>query len=793
MASLLRPLTTGALWLAALGSLLGVTIAACSPGSEISSSTGATTGSGSQGGGGDGGSLTVSSSSSTTGGGEGGQGGVSACPPDADGDDIPDGVEGKDADVDTDGDGTADYLDDDSDGDSIPDAYEGQTQSVGCNAPLDSDDDGTPDFRDTDSDENGLPDALEVYPDGTAYDPARPAPNPADTDADGIPDYADPDNDGDSLPDTVELEAGAAADSDADGLPDLDDLDSDDDSIADKFEGLADPDIDGLPAFRDPDSDGDGLDDACEAGPGLTLADPPPDTDSDGKYDSLDLDADGDGLYDADEDKNLDCVLDADETDPKNADSDGDGTSDFIEVVLGSNARDPLETPGTLGKYYFVLPYLEAAIPQENIVPLKTNLNQGDVAFLVDTTATMGGEIQNLKNGMSTIVQNLHTSIPDLAVGVAGFDDFPSGLYGNVGDQPFYVAGPKGFVSTAVADNLAAILTLNVHDGGDFPESQVAAMHRALTDQFLLWDTGQLAPTGAPGGTFGSLHFRSSALPILIAITDAAFHNGRRVSNALLHDPYSFNGQPPFPTPTVDTLVTAMNAKGARFIGVSCKDGSRAGTDPYEDMAYLTEQVASTVSPSAFGGVLCGTGLAGTLLPPDGPATADDPGGTCRLVFDASTNGTGVSESVVNGVQALLKSIKLDLRPLAAPGAGPIDAVDTFIESIAVNASGGNDEAEPGTPCIALNAVAQLDDLWSGPKGLVNIQDAVNETALGVTPSQKVCFKILPKPNTTLPQGPTAQVFKATLTIKARNGAAPVELVLGTPRDLLFVVPPAPQ
>ena len=790
---MLRPLATSALWLTALGSLLGVTLAACSPGSDISSSTGATTGSGSQGGGGDGGSLTVSSSSSRAGG-EGGQGGVSACPPDADGDDLPAAVEGKDANVDTDGDGAADYLDDDSDGDSIPDAYEGQTKSVGCNAPLDSDSDGKPDFRDTDSDDNGLPDALEVYPDGTAYDPARPAPNPADTDGDGIPDYVDPDNDGDSLPDTVELDAGAAVDSDLDGVPDLDDLDSDDDTIADTFEGLADPDADGLPAFRDPDSDGDGLDDACEAGPGLTLADPPPDTDSDGKYDSLDLDADGDGLYDAEEDANLDCVLDADETDPKDADSDDDGTSDFIEVVLESNARDPLETPGTLGKYYFVLPYLEAAIPPENIVPLKTNLNHGDVDFLVDTTATMGGDIQNLKSGMSTIVQSLHTSIPDLAVGVAGFDDFPSGLYGNVGDQPFYVAGPKGFVSTAVADNLAAILTLNVHDGGDFPESQIAAMHRALTDQFLIWDTGQLAPTGAPSGTFGSLHFRNGALPILVAVTDAAFHNGRRVSNAIqLHDPYSFNGQPPFPTPTVDTLVTAMNAKGARFIGVSCKDGSRGGTDPYEDMAYLTEQVASTVSPSAFGGILCGTGLAGTLLPPDGPATADDPGGTCRLVFDASTNGTGVSESVVNGVQALLKSIKLDLRPLAAPGADPIDAVDTFIESIAVNASGGNDEAEPGTPCIALNAVAQLDDLWSGPKGLVNVQDAVNETALGVTPSQKVCFKIVVKPNTTLPQGPTAQVFKATLTIKARNGAAPVELVLGTPRDVLFVVPPAPQ
>ncbi len=87
----------------------------------------------------------------------------------------------------------------------------------------------------------------------------------------------------------------------------------------------------------------------------------------------------------------------------------------------------------------------------------------------------------------------------------------------------------------------------------------------------------------------------------------------------------------------------------------------------------------------------------------------------------------------------------------------------------------------------------QLTDIWSGPKGLIKVQDAVNETALGVTPTQKVCFKILPKPNTTILQTTSAQVFKAVLTVKARNGAAPTELVLGSPREIVFVVPPAPQ
>src|SRR5262249_24080282 len=104
------------------------------------------------------------------------------------------------------------------------------------------------------------------------------------------------------------------------------------------------------------------------------------------------------------------------------------------------------------GKYYFVLPYQQSPSPAENNVPLKTDLDRGDVAFLVDTTGTMGGEIQNLRDGISALIQQLHAAIPDLGIGVAGFDDFPNGANGTVAiDLPFYVAGPTGFVSTSSA------------------------------------------------------------------------------------------------------------------------------------------------------------------------------------------------------------------------------------------------------------------------------------------------------------------------------------------------------
>ncbi len=70
-------------------------------------------------------------------------------PPDADGDGIPDSVEG---DEDPDHDGIPNYLDLDSDGDGMPDVLEGT---------VDSDNDGIPDYLDLDSDNDGMPDHWE--------------------------------------------------------------------------------------------------------------------------------------------------------------------------------------------------------------------------------------------------------------------------------------------------------------------------------------------------------------------------------------------------------------------------------------------------------------------------------------------------------------------------------------------------------------------------------------------------------------------------------------------------------
>ncbi len=159
------------------------------------------------------------------------------------------------------------YLYRDSDADGINDIVEGE---------LDSDGDGTPDYLDTDSDNDGIPDATEGDWHSDEYS------NNPDT----IPNYLDDDSDGDTIPDIVE----GTLDSDSDGTLDFLDRDSDGDSLSDEFEGYDDPDGDGAPNYLDEDSDGDGIRDSSEwTG----------DFDGDGIPDFLDEDSDNDGIPDS--------------------------------------------------------------------------------------------------------------------------------------------------------------------------------------------------------------------------------------------------------------------------------------------------------------------------------------------------------------------------------------------------------------------------------------------------------------------------------------------------------------
>ncbi len=804
-----------ALWIALLA---GTALGACSGGADSpppsTGGAGGTSGVEDGGGGsaadaaggssGTSGTSGVGGSSGSSGSGDAADAGPVACPPDADGDNIPDDIEGRAEGRDSDGDGTPDYLDTDSDGDTVPDLLEADTANVGCNVPLDSDGDGIPNHLDTDSDGNGIDDRDEVYPDGAPYDPSRP---PADTDGDGTPDLFDPDNDGDTLDDVDELVGGKGVDTDGDGFDDHNDFDSDGDTIGDEFEGTGDMDGDGKPNFRDLDSDADTVPDRCEAGVNHDPKKPPADSDSDGRYDFLDIDSDNEGVRDGLEDKNGNCQVDLEETDRTRADTDTDGANDLIEQVLdtdptcGTPGMNPLKacTPGEAGRYWFEMPYRQTPIPETQDVVLKTNLNKGDIAFVVDTTGTMGGAILDIRARLVNIMNEIKKEVPEAHFGILGHDDYPLAPYGTPTDRPVWLpSGTDAYLTSDSTKTLAAVAALTTGNGADLPEAQIPALYKAIEDTLLAWPTGSQNTFG-PGGAFGGLGFRSDALPILISITDQSFHNGRFVGSSTLHDTYSFNGAGAGAPPTVDDLISKMNSRGAKYIGIALDDGgpARSNKDPYRDMATITDATNSVVPASAFGSSQCLTDIGGLPLMQDYPPSPQIPT-KCRLIFSAFRNGVGVGNTVVEGVKALLRGIQLEVRVLASndlafsqpPG---IVAIDDFIDYIEVYAPGQiEDPSAPGELCESLD-LGTLRDSWQTPYGLTAGPDSYNETASDVIPGIRVCFRIFPKDNVVYAQTNQVQFARAFLAVKAKNVGQTEELDVGEPRAVFFVIPPTPQ
>ena len=766
---------------------------------------------------------------------------IPGCGFDSDVDGITDDIEGKGKgplgkDIDTDGDGTPDFLDLDSDNDTIPDAVEWITS--GCDVPFadsnDADGDGTPNFQDLDSDANGMLDKDEACP--PASMPGAPAgctgAKPSDFEGDGVGDWVDFDNDNDGhdgklgLEDKYEVVDGSGTyvgliDTDGDKVFDLYDVDSDGDFIADLDDGIADPDSDGKANFRDTDSEADGVGDACEARAkaapvAADLKLPVIDTDGDGTPDYTDKDTDADLLVDGLEDKNGNCLVDSGETDRLKADTDGDGVSDMVEVTLVSEAcaTDPTCTPGKLGMFYFIEPYSTdgsaAPTPTKSTLALSTTLNNGDVGFVVDTTYSMSGEISNLKSSLATtIIPALAAKIPNLGVGVAGHDDVPNNTYGDCAALPPFTSRPDtvwyqpaGFIvdvssgGTTIPAGVTAAQTevngLNLGNGDDTPEAQVLALVHGIDGSAISWPAaggcaaGSIALDDGDGGvtTFGAFHFRTKALPIIVEITDAPWHNGITAGSTTVHDAYSFS------TFKSSDLVSKMNAIGAKFIGVAADNGGRAaggpGGNPYLDEAYVTDNTGSNVATTAFTGCAAGkccTGVSGAAIAPDGP------GGTCRSVYSINTTGTGLGSSIVDGVFALLATIKFDVYVQAYNDpAATIDVVGDFMQKVEPNPAGGTDPVT-GSVCVTIPLLGGMADKWTGPKAVVAGADGTNDTILGVNPGNYYCFDVVPKANTTVAATTTVQTFTAWLRVLAQKPTGGT-FSLGKDRQVLFLVPP---
>lgn len=345
--------------------------------------------------------------------------------------------------VNTDGTTGADYIDTDADGDTVPDVVEGDNDDKSQYGDWDTDNDNDPTDETgytTDSDADGLRDLFDNVASNTSANVTGSNSDGMDSDADGTWDFQDTDDDGDgaltSAEDTQVVDgdptndfaAGGTPvpdylfgnpDNDGDGVNDVADLDSDNDGIVDSTEdggtGInpsGDIDSDGLRNYEDPDIDGDGTANTADTnGDGSgTNTTSFTDTNSDGVIDQFDKDLDGVPDY-------LDL------------DSDNDGITDILEVGLSDGNND-----GTLN---------------EGSGITDVDSNGLDDAFGVINTATSANETLTATGPLHTI--NFTVNTTDVTANPT-FSFTITGDYGPQANEDYTVT-MEGAVALGTFDN----------------------------------------------------------------------------------------------------------------------------------------------------------------------------------------------------------------------------------------------------------------------------------------------------------------------------------------------------
>src|SRR6185503_15693089 len=114
-------------------------------------------------------------------------------------------------------------------------------------------------------------------------------------------------------------------------------------------------------------------------------------------------------------------------TDPFDFDTDGDGFTDGAEIAAGTNPLDPGD----------IIDGLYVVVPERSNVESKFDfelrIQEGDIAFLLDTTCSMSSTAQAVANEFSDIVDELEDVLPAARFGMATHDDY---AYGNFGAAP---------------------------------------------------------------------------------------------------------------------------------------------------------------------------------------------------------------------------------------------------------------------------------------------------------------------------------------------------------------------
>ena len=628
----------------------------------------------------------------------------------------------------------------DADGDTISDADEGRAEN------RDTDGDGIPDYLDDDSDGDGIPDYREAG-DSDLLSP------PLDSDLDGTPDYLDLDSDdngrrddldglddldgdnvanfqdidddGDGINDVDELgpTPNQPVDTDNDGIPDFRDTDSDNDTISDQIESAHDYDNDGAGNYIDLDSDGDCVPDAIEA-----RGAPPVDTDGDGRMDFLDRDSDNDGIPDVTEDANCNGVVDGGETSATDDDTDNDGVSDLIETAAGTDPTNPNSNPQANGDFVFVEPYMKPQSPIEDDLDFSTKLQAVDMYVILDRSGSMTSEITAVKNNLSTAVRNL--TCPPLGTGnpATCIPDLWAGA-GTVGYQGAGAAAFQNWVDIQQAPNFSSLPTAEP-SSSNYLEPLTFATWAAITGQGGASYSMGAVPAratcaGSPAANGG---YQTFGYP--------CFRQGALPVVLLATDEPPISAGDTYKSPAWSTVVQpAFAARKAKLVGILGSGVAASVTNDLRSMATSTGAV-------------------------------DAANGNAPLVFNGAD--ANAAAAIENGIRTLANGLPLDINAVAEDDAtDSVDAVAAFVDHL--------ETLQLGTAQCA-NGLNDVD----------TNADGFDDKYVQVRTGTPVCWKVVSKPNTTVPATDAPQLFRAKVKVYG-DGVTQLD-----ERNVFFLVPPAP-
>lgn len=253
-----------------------------------------------------------------------------------------------------------------------------------------------------------------------------------------------------------------------------------------------------------------------------------------------------------------------------------------------------------------------------------------DVFFLIDATASMVDEIDNVRSGLRTrVVPGVRAAIPDAAFGVALVGEFPEEPYGPPGVSPYELRAPVTRDVLAVESALERVPSWGNFDD---PEAQVEGLYQVATGEGLEpW----IDPSfGCPRGGIGGVCFRLDSLPVVVLITDAPMHNGPDGD-----DPYRGITPPPH---DFDEAIEALRALGIRVLGLGARDPGRPSAMPHlRAVARATDTVDESGSP---------------------------------MVFDIGARGDEVDEGIVRAIERLAAGLPLDVDAVVEDVPG--DSID---------------------------------------------------------------------------------------------------------------------